>query len=267
MRSIFFSTLLPIIFLANCSNSNDKKNPDSIPEVAPLVEQQEIASLNSKGLELMTQKCLFCHFQTPDPARMDQMIAPPMLRVQEHYKPAYPNKEDFVATIIDFLNNPSEENTLMPGAVKRFKLMPRLLYPEEELQLIAEALYDMDFDEAPKVRMAMMGANGMQLNNGEKWKLKTESLQQMDAIILKVNSFNSDNITEYNQLAKDVFNEAKVIMLDESYTGELFDQIHLFFNGIEGNMHTLMAIQSIDDANIQLSELRNKLSEFNNYFE
>lgn len=267
MRPIFFSTLLSIIFLANCSNSDDKKSSDSIPEIAPLVEQQEIASLNSKGLELMTQKCLFCHFQKPDPAKMDQMIAPPMLRVQEHYKPAYPNKEDFVAAIIDYLNDPSEDKTLMPGAVKKFKLMPKLFYPEEELQLIVAAFYDMDFDEAPKLRMEMMGANGIQLNNGEKWKLKTESFQHMDAITKKVNSFKSDNVADYNQLAKDVFNEAKKIMLDDSYTGEKFNQIHLFFNGIEGNMHTLMAIQSIDDANIQLSELRNKLNEFSNYFE
>ena len=31
----------------------------------------------------MTQKCYLCHFETPDPSKKDQMIAPPMLRVPE----------------------------------------------------------------------------------------------------------------------------------------------------------------------------------------
>jgi hydroxymethylpyrimidine pyrophosphatase-like HAD family hydrolase len=115
--------------------------------------------------------------------------------------------------------------------------------------------------------MTMMGANGMQLNNGKKWKLKPVSIQQMDAVIKKVNDFKSDNIVEYNQLGKAIFNDAKKIMLDDSYTGEKFDQIHLFFYGIEGNMHTLMVIKSTDEAKNQLAELKNKLNEFNTYFE
>jgi hydroxymethylpyrimidine pyrophosphatase-like HAD family hydrolase len=145
--------------------------------------------------------------------------------------------------------------------------MPKLMYNEKELQLIAETLYDIDFGKAPKMRMTMMGANGMQLNNGKKWKLKPVSIQQMDAVIKKVNDFKSDNIVEYNQLGKAIFNDAKKIMLDDSYTGEKFDQIHLFFYGIEGNMHTLMVIKSTDEAKNQLAELKNKLNEFNTYFE
>ena len=43
------------------------------------------------------------------------------------------------------------------------------------------------------------------------------------------------------QLGKDVFNDAKTIMLDDSYQDELFNQIHIFFAGIENNMHTLMS--------------------------
>ena len=215
----------------------------------------------------MSQKCFVCHFQKPDPAKMNQMIAPPLLRVQEHYKPAYPNKSDFVKVIIEYINNPSVEKTLMPGAVKKFKLMPKLIYDKNELQLIVETLFDMDFGKAPKMKMGMMGSNGIQLNNGKKWKLKLVSIQQMDTVIKKVNDFKSDNIVDYNQLGKAIFNDTKKIMLDDSYTGEKFNQIHLFFSGIESNMHILMAIASIDEAKNQLSELKNKLNEFNKYFE
>jgi len=89
----------------------------------------------------------------------------------------------------------------------------------------------------------------------------------MEAVIQKVNDFESDNIADYNQLGKDVFNHAKKIILDDSYTGEKFNQIHLFFNGIESNMHTLMSIDSISEAENQLAELKTKLNKFHEYFE
>jgi hypothetical protein len=267
MKANLSSILLSALLFINCNNATRNITEESTLNVTSSELETETEQSYSKGYELMRQKCFICHFQKPDPTKRNQMIAPPMLRVQEHYKPAYPNKSDFVKATIAFINNPSKETTLMPGAVKKFNLMPKLVYDEKELQLITETLYDMDFGKTPKLKMQMMGANGLQLNNGKKWKLRPESIKQMDAVIRKVNDFKSDNIADYNQLGKDVFNDAKMIILDDSYTDEKFNQIHLFFNGIEGNMHTLMAIQSKDEAKNQLSELKIKLNEFNSYFE
>jgi hypothetical protein len=264
MKINTLSILLSAALLMSCNNAAKKENPINVTSSE---SKPETELFNSKGYELMSQKCFICHFQKPDFAKRNQMIAPPMLRIQEHYKPVYSNKSDFVKATTDFINNPSEEKTLMPGAVKKFKLMPKLIYDEKELQLILESLYDMDFGKAPKMRMEMMDINGIQLNNGEKWKLKQVSIQQMNDVIEKVNDFKSDDIVDYNQLGKDVFNEAKKIMLDDSYTGEKFNQIHLFFYGIEDNMHTLMTIKSTDEAKNKISELKNKLNEFKNYFE
>jgi hypothetical protein len=56
-------------------------------------------------------------------------------------------------------------------------------------------------------------------------------------------------------------------MLDESYTGELFNQTHIFFDDIENNMHTLMTTKSKNEAKKQMTELNNKFKEFYNYFE
>lgn len=264
MKANILYILLCTLVLTSCNNATKK---ESTSNVTSSESKSETKLFNSKGYKLMSQKCFICHFQKPDLAKRNQMIAPPMLRIQEHYKPAYPNKSDFVKATTDFINNPSEEKTLMPGAIKKFKLMPKLMYDEEELQLILETLYNMDFGKAPKLNMAIMDVNDIQLNNGKKWKLKHVSIQQMNNVIKKVNNFKSDDIVDYNQLGKDVFNDAKKIMLDNSYTGEKFNQIHLFFYGIEGNMHTLMAIESIDEAENQLSELKNRLNEFKNYFE
>ena len=58
-----------------------------------------------------------------------------------------------------------------------------------------------------------------------------------------------------------------MILLDKDYTGELFDQIHFFFGGIEDNMHALIATKSIGVANKQVTILKSEFDNFNKYFE
>ena len=253
-----------LIGLISC-NTNQKNDPYAKVENTNEA-LGEHTQMNEKGYLLMKQKCYICHFEKPDPSKKDQMIAPPMLRVQEHYKPTFPTKADFVDAVVAIVKNPSLEKTLMPGAVKKFNLMPKLIYDEAELQLIAETMYDYDFGSAPKMNMQMNGS-ALTLNNGEKWVLKKESIEQVNAVVKKINDYDSSAIADYNQLGKDIFNDAKAIMLEDDYTGELFDQIHNFFFGIENNMHTLMSTTSINEAETQLDALKTKFKEFHNYFE
>jgi hypothetical protein len=154
MKASICSILLAAVVLVSCNKASKKVEYESTLKVTSSELESEIAQVSTKGYELMSQKCFVCHFPKPDSAKRNEMIAPPMLRVQEHYKPAYPNKSNFVKAIKDFTNNPTKENTLMPGAVKKFNLMPKLMYNEKELQLIAETLYDIDFGTTP--RMGMM---------------------------------------------------------------------------------------------------------------
>ncbi len=268
-KKLLIVTLLIGLISCNTSQKNKgySKSENSIAGNPSLNEEiKKNVQSDSKGYELMKQKCYLCHFEKPDTSKRDQMIAPPMLRVQEHYKPAYPNKGEFVNAITSIVKNPSEAKTLMPGAIKKFKLMPKLIYEDAELRLIAETIYDYDFGSAPKMRMQMVGGI-LQLDNDKKWVLKKESMEQISAVVNKLNNYKSTNILNYNQLGKDMFNDAKKIMLDDSYTGELFNQIHIFFFGIENNMHTLMATKSKNEAEKQLIELKNKFKEFYNYFE
>ena len=264
---LFLVTLLVGLISCNSSKKN-KENASSqsiTKEETTLHKQADITTQpQSKGYQLMQQKCYICHFETPDPSKRDQMIAPPMLRVQEHYKPTYTNKEEFVKAVIAYTKNPTIEKTLMPGAVKKFNLMPKLPYDDAELNLIAETIYDYEFGKAPKMKMM---AIVLQLNNGKKWVLKKESILLINTIIKKTTHFKSTKIEAYNKLGKDVFNDAKTIMLDDSYQDELFNQIHIFFAGIENNMHTLMSTTSITDANKELTELNQQLKRFHNYFE
>ena len=257
---------LILLWLTSCNSDDTKTGDRTSTEIsAQKNESSEIDIAMSKGYALMTQKCFICHFAKPDPSRVNQMIAPPMLRVQEHYKPAYPEKDDFIKAVMEYVKNPVQEKTLMPGTIKKFNIMPKLIYDDKELQLIAEALYTTDFGSAPKMKMESI--DNLQLNNGKKWKLKSETMAQMKAVQEKINNFQSSEISAYNQLGKDVFDEAKGVMLDDSYTGELFDQIHYFFGGIENNMHKLMATKSMDEAQEQLDALKLKFEKFTMFFE
>lgn len=260
-----------LISLTSCNSGKKENTPDlntenSMEENASVNREASQNVADSQGYFLMQQKCYICHFERPEPSKSNQMIAPPMLMVQQHYKPAYPNKEDFINAVVAIIQDPSQENTLMPGAVKKFNIMPKLIYEEAELRLIAEAMYDYDFGAAPKMNMQNMLGN-LQLNNGEKWVLKKESMAQINAIIKKINNFNSSDVSDYNQMGKEIFNDAKILILDDSYSGELFDQIHIFFGGIETNMHALIAAKSKAEGDKELTELKARFKEFHNYFE
>jgi len=244
--------------IASCASDNTKEKD----------QQEETADIyNSEGYIQMKQKCFICHFEKPDPSKRDSMLAPPMLRVQEHYKPSYSDKEEFIQAVITWVNEPSEANTLMPGAIRKFNLMPKLPYDEADLRLIAATLYDIDFGEMPKMMMGKHNNNGVQLNDGKKWKLNDNSIEQIDLVIMQLDDFQSNDVAAYNQLGRDVFDSAKMILLDESYSEELFDQLHNFFNGIEGNIHLLIAANSLKEARKQQNILKNKFATFSTYFD
>ncbi|CAH8292475.1 hypothetical protein EV196_10339 [Mariniflexile fucanivorans] len=245
------------VFLISCNNKQTKT------EDVTAITQSDL--IKTEGYKLMESKCYICHFETPDPAKMNQMIAPPMLRIKEHYLPNYQNKEDFIAAIMNIVNNPSEEKTLMPGAVKKFNLMPKLNYNQDELKLIAETIYEYEFGSAPKMAMLMMGDLRLD-DNGNPWKLKPETIEKADSILNRLYSFKSNNIKDYNQLGKDVFEQAKFIMLDKSYTGDKFDQIHNFFYSVEDDMHALIEEKSIENAKTTVEDMKTKFNNFYNFF-
>ncbi|NOQ73386.1 MAG: hypothetical protein GQ574_15375 [Crocinitomix sp.] len=262
MKSIKISGLVTIGILASIAVScgaNDAGNNEGIP-----ADNSDETAMMNEGELLMEQNCFACHFKTPDPAKKSEMIAPPMLRVQEHYKPVYPDKTEFVAAVMDMVNDPTEEKSLMPGALRKFNLMPKAAYDQSELKLIAEALFDMDFGATPNHHMQ---SSSLSLNDGEKWKLKASSIELINTTADQINTFESDKVEDYNEFGKTIFSDVKTVMSDKDYTGELFDQIHVFFGGVEGSMHELMSVKSIDEANVQLSDLKVKFTEFNTFFE
>ncbi|MCK4744343.1 MAG: cytochrome c [Sulfuriflexus sp.] len=89
------------------------------------------------GKHLMKKLCSSCHVTEGKPT-----LAPPIFAMKSHVKRAYTNRNDFVQRIIDWVEEPDAAIALMPGAVNRFGLMPKLSYKEEEVRKIAEYIYD-----------------------------------------------------------------------------------------------------------------------------
>lgn len=96
------------------------------------------------GKQLMENNCYMCH--SPK-ATEENMIAPPMVAVKMHYLSEDTSKEDFVNGIVAFLKNPSEDISKMPGAVKKFGLMPYQFYAENTIRQIADYMYEYEIDE------------------------------------------------------------------------------------------------------------------------
>jgi mono/diheme cytochrome c family protein len=86
------------------------------------------------GERLASKYCISCHHPT---AGENSRMAPPLVQVRDTYLAIYPEREDFVQAMTDFVNHPTAEKALMPAAVKKYGLMPRLSYSKERLEAIA----------------------------------------------------------------------------------------------------------------------------------
>lgn len=130
-RIILFSL---IIMLASCK---DKKDSYEQPDLAAETSSQE-----HPGKALMEQYCYACH--SPESGTR---LAPPMSMVQMHYLEAGITKEDFVADIVNFVREPTEEKAKMYGAIRNFGLMPYQEFPDSVITQIAEYLYQAELPE------------------------------------------------------------------------------------------------------------------------
>jgi len=95
------------------------------------------AQASQDGKSLFESLCMSCHVVSGQPT-----IAPPVFGMKNHVMKAYPSREDFINYIVDWVKQPDASRSLMPGAVRRFGVMPALPYPEEQVRKVAGFLYD-----------------------------------------------------------------------------------------------------------------------------
>lgn len=128
MKKGLTTLMIITLFLTySCGNNSDKNTEVDI----------------HKGQQLFNQNCQSCHNQ-------DTPVGPPVYGIKMHYLEEHPEKEEFTNAINAFVLNPSEDKALLKHAVEKFGLMPRLSYSTENLNAIAEYIYETDFPKPGK---------------------------------------------------------------------------------------------------------------------
>jgi mono/diheme cytochrome c family protein len=130
-RTVFLYLIFSLL-LYNCTQSNKENNreKDEINQIS----KQDLA----EGFHLIENNCFSCH--SPN-ASLENRIAPPMEAIKKHYINKNTSQAEFTADLINFMKNPTEEKSKMPGAVDRFNLMPKMNFSEDQLTKIAAYIY------------------------------------------------------------------------------------------------------------------------------
>ena len=94
------------------------------------------------GPQLFKDYCESCH---GNKARGPDRVAPPIVAVKSHYLNEHQNEEKFVSAIVGWLEKPEHNKTLMPGAIRRFGVMPPLELEPNERQVLAKYIFETEF--------------------------------------------------------------------------------------------------------------------------
>lgn len=99
-----------------------------------------------EGEQLYKTHCSACHGITGG-MDMSKRLAPPIVAVRMHYLGSYPDKESFVMAVTDWVENQDAGKSLMPGAIRRFNLMPPVYVSRENAEKIASYIYDGELEK------------------------------------------------------------------------------------------------------------------------
>ncbi len=101
-----------------------------------------LASSNAETI--FDNKCAMCHIKTI-PTDRTSMIAPALMGVMRHVKMVYPNKQEAVAFIVDYVQYPSKDKAVCKAQkISRFGLMPsqKENITPTELRVVSEWMFD-----------------------------------------------------------------------------------------------------------------------------
>lgn len=131
------SSLVLFVFLSLVS-CQKKSELLEVPKDLTQAEAEE-------AQQLMATHCYVCH--SPTASETEGRIAPPMVAIKARYLMLHTTKEEFVQHITTFTENPTTENAIMYGAVDRFNVMPKQVFPEGVVEKIARFMYDYQIEE------------------------------------------------------------------------------------------------------------------------
>lgn len=138
MRALVFLTVLTFMF-----SCKQEKKVAVVEEATAQVEVQA-QELAMQGEKLLSSYCYQCH----DPKMSEEdILAPPMIAVKNHYIMEETTREDFVADLVLWMSKPRVENSKMPDAIEKWGLMNHQVYPDSVVIGIAKYIYDNKIEE------------------------------------------------------------------------------------------------------------------------
>lgn len=132
------STLLASTLLITSCNSESEVKNDNKKETATTANKNAMP-----GAKIYQTACMSCHL--PTATKGTAKIAPPIFAVKDHVIRVYPKREDFIKRLVNWVKAPNANDVLMPGAVRKFGLMPAMPHLDsKDVTAVAEYLYDTD---------------------------------------------------------------------------------------------------------------------------
>ena len=135
IKSILFFSL--VILLVSCKENTESK-------MAYIAKLELKKHEEHPGKKLMETHCYVCH--NPSDSH-EKRLAPPMIAIKKHYIDKETTKEAFTKAVLTWIENPNIEDAKMYGAVRRFGVMPKQSFLEEDIKQIADYLYDNEIDQ------------------------------------------------------------------------------------------------------------------------
>ncbi len=159
MKRIIVTTLIITTALVSCEKKSKKKNSQT------QVQKEELVKEIPEGKKLLESKCFLCH----NPAtEYNSIVAPPMVAVKAMYLKDGMSREEFIKQFVDFSKSPTLEKAKLEHAVKRFKVMPKQQFFEDDLVKIAEYVHDFQIQEPTWFKEHWKEKHGTPYNNSGK---------------------------------------------------------------------------------------------------
>ena len=111
-------------------------------QLASLQPSSQVTEQAIEDPEIIRTNCYVCH--NPEAKSHDAIIAPPLAAVKFRYTMVHQDREPFIQALSAYLLNPQQKESLMPGAISKFGVMPVTPLKEEQVKEIAAYLYDHD---------------------------------------------------------------------------------------------------------------------------
>ncbi len=262
-------SLLVLVFSACADNTTTNKSDKVAHDVEP------------EGLQLIKKNCYACH--NPNTNSHDDIIAPPLIAVKNHYSRAYSSKDEFVREMTNWIVHPEEEMALMMGAVNRFNVMPSLGISKEDAKKMATYIFENELEKpkwfAAHEKEMHGGKNGqgmggnmwkkkIALVDGKKWHSDKATFEHIQALKrIGSNAKSLEQAGDFHQLAVQFSKELDNLLNDCTMEGPDHNALHKYLMPLMKKNKMLGQVKSVQRGAHILQKIQSQLEEYQNFFQ